>query len=294
MSRIRYIKPGFFVDDDLAACQPLARLLFAGLWTIADREGRLEDRPGRIRNEILPNEDVDTSALLQELADHGSLIVRYEVDGKRYITIPGWAKHQHPHFREVPSTIPEPDEHNLGSAQAQPRQCQGTTQAMPSPARARRTGNGQRAMGNGERAMENGEELLSDENASDVLCGELVTTTSDNGDGFDAFWAQYPRHDARLKAQRAWRRITPDERRLATGVATVMHDLIDKGVTEKRFVPHATTFIYGKRWDDWREGVPASWCTAGAAKAEQARSEHDDFLRRFAAERGLDYEPEPS
>lgn len=288
MSRIRYIKPGFFVDDDLAACQPLARLLFAGLWTIADREGRLEDRPRRIRAEILPNEDVDTDALLQELADHGSLIVRYEVDGKRYIAIPGWSKHQHPHPRELASAIPEPTEHNLGSAQATPRQCSGTTQARPS-----------RTQVDGDLDLDlngdlNGDGALrpsSDDNASDVLCGELVTTSSSNDDGFDAFWAQYPRHEARLKAQRAWRRITPDERRLATGIATVMRDLVAKGVTEKRFVPHATTFINGKRWDDWRDGVPATWCTAGAGKAEAAHAEHDAFLRRFAAERGLDYEP---
>lgn len=135
---------------------------------------------------------------------------------------------------------------------------------------------------------------MSDENASDALCGELVTISSNNNDGFDAFWSAYPRHEAKLKAQRAWRRITPDERRLATGIATVMRDLLAKGVTEKRFVPHATTFIYGKRWDDWREGVPATWCTAGAEKAEAAHAENDDFLRRFAAERGLDYEPEAS
>jgi len=32
----------------------LARLLYPGLWMLADREGRLEDRPLRIKAEILP------------------------------------------------------------------------------------------------------------------------------------------------------------------------------------------------------------------------------------------------
>ena len=135
MSRIRYIKPGFFVDDDLAECQPITRILFAGLWTIADREGRLEDRPRRIRAQVLPNDDVDVDGLLQELADHGQLIIRYEVDGTRYVAIPGFTRHQKPHSRELPSVIPEPSEHDLGSAQASPRQCPSTTQA--SLARAR-------------------------------------------------------------------------------------------------------------------------------------------------------------
>lgn len=160
MSRIRYIKPGFFTDEDLGDCSPLARLLFAGLWTEADRAGRLEDRPRRLKARLLPYDDCSVGELLTELASHGDppLIVRYEVDGHRYIAIPGWAEHQKPHQRELPSGIPEPTEHNLGSAQAQPRQCSstekaglGTTQAMPSPAsRARVTGNGERLTGNGE------------------------------------------------------------------------------------------------------------------------------------------------
>lgn len=49
MAGARNIKPGFFTNDVLAACDQLARLLFAGLWTVADRAGRLEDRPKRIK-----------------------------------------------------------------------------------------------------------------------------------------------------------------------------------------------------------------------------------------------------
>lgn len=47
MARARNIKPAFFMNDELAEIDPLGRLLFIGLWTIADREGRLEDRPAR-------------------------------------------------------------------------------------------------------------------------------------------------------------------------------------------------------------------------------------------------------
>ncbi|SPP31372.1 hypothetical protein ARAF_0496 [Arsenophonus endosymbiont of Aleurodicus floccissimus] len=54
MVRARNIKPGFFSNDDLAECEALARLLFAGLWTIADREGRLEDKHRKIKVMVLP------------------------------------------------------------------------------------------------------------------------------------------------------------------------------------------------------------------------------------------------
>ena len=49
MARSRNIKPGFFKNEDLLDLPYEYRLLFVGLWTLADREGYLEDRPKRIR-----------------------------------------------------------------------------------------------------------------------------------------------------------------------------------------------------------------------------------------------------
>src|SRR5262245_30051913 len=54
LARIRSIKPGFFRNEDLAAFPFQHRLLFAGLWLLADREGRLEDRPKRIHADLFP------------------------------------------------------------------------------------------------------------------------------------------------------------------------------------------------------------------------------------------------
>ncbi len=117
MARSRNIKPGFFTNDELAEIEPLGRLLFAGLWTIADREGRLEDRPKRIKAEILPYDDCDVDYLLQQLHDR-NFILRYEVNGKRYIQVVNFKKHQNPHVKEPPSTIPAPDLHHTSTVQA--------------------------------------------------------------------------------------------------------------------------------------------------------------------------------
>lgn len=109
MARSRNIKPSFFTNDLLAELSPLARLLFIGLWTIADRNGRLEDRPKRIRAEIFPYDDCDCDLLLRDLHRSG-FIIRYSVDGDRFIMINNFLKHQNPHPKEQPSTIPEPAE----------------------------------------------------------------------------------------------------------------------------------------------------------------------------------------
>ncbi|BBB68459.1 hypothetical protein UNDYM_4206 [Undibacterium sp. YM2] len=117
MPRARNIKHSFFKNDLLAEIPPLGRLLFAGLWTMADREGRLEDRHKRIRSEIMSYDDCDIDGLLNSLAKHG-FIERYVVDGIGYIQICKFKSHQHPHRNEPPSALPAPGQHSASTVQA--------------------------------------------------------------------------------------------------------------------------------------------------------------------------------
>ena len=103
--RSRNIKPGFFKNEILGVLDPLARILFSGLWCMADREGRLEDRPLRIKIEVLPYDNCDVEDLLKGLQENG-FIQRYEVNGEGYIQIVNFLKHQNPHIREKASEIP--------------------------------------------------------------------------------------------------------------------------------------------------------------------------------------------
>ena len=72
MARIRTIKPEFFDDEDIAAMSFQARLAFIGLWLQADREGRLKDRPMRLKARIFPFDDVDMDGILDHV--HGQII----------------------------------------------------------------------------------------------------------------------------------------------------------------------------------------------------------------------------
>ena len=107
------MKPGFFKDEDIAELPFSVRLFFCGLWTQADKRGRLEDRPKRLKIEIIPYDNFDIEKALQLLAQKkkGSnrpFIIRYEIEGEKYIQIVGWSKHQRPHHTEVDSIIPPP------------------------------------------------------------------------------------------------------------------------------------------------------------------------------------------
>jgi hypothetical protein len=106
--RTRTLKPGFFKNEDLARCDPLARILFSALWCLADRDGRTEDRPERIKAEALPYDNCNVDSLLQQLAD-GGFIKRYESQGKRCIAIPTFQEHQHPHPKEATAKLPSPE-----------------------------------------------------------------------------------------------------------------------------------------------------------------------------------------
>src|SRR3990167_2736659 len=91
--RIRTVKPMFFKDEDLADHPPLTRILFQGLWCLADKEGRLEDRPRYIKVEVLPYDQCDIPKMLQKLHDSG-FIQRYKINGNGYIQIHKFTEHQ--------------------------------------------------------------------------------------------------------------------------------------------------------------------------------------------------------
>lgn len=107
MSRVRDLNPGFFLDDELADLTPLHRLLFAGLWCIADREGRLADRPRKIKPQVLPYDDCDVDEMLTDLHDSG-FIFRYGATGRPAIAIPAWSRYQRPHYKEADSILEPP------------------------------------------------------------------------------------------------------------------------------------------------------------------------------------------
>ncbi|RST12077.1 hypothetical protein EF908_38620 [Streptomyces sp. WAC04770] len=98
MARIRTIKPEAFISESLAAVSVHAERTFFGLLTQADDHGRFRDQAAVIagalwslRPEHGPLEVEDDLTQL----DSAGLICRYEGDdGKRYLHIVTWARHQ--------------------------------------------------------------------------------------------------------------------------------------------------------------------------------------------------------
>ena len=131
--RARLLKPGFFTNEDLARLPVRARLLFAGLWCLADREGRLEDRPERIKAALFPYERVRIEPLIALLHSAG-FVKKYTAAYTPCLALPRFGKYQQPHHREPPSLLPPPPfEPGLGPASPQPSRSDPVTRSGRDP-----------------------------------------------------------------------------------------------------------------------------------------------------------------
>jgi hypothetical protein len=115
MARARNIKPGFFQNERLADLPPITRLLFIGLWTIADYRGCVEWRPKRIKIQLLPYDECDMEQAANDLAAAG-FILRYSLPNNigssseaHFIKIVNFEKHQNPHKQERSAGSELPD-----------------------------------------------------------------------------------------------------------------------------------------------------------------------------------------
>lgn len=113
MARYRILKPETFADEKLAEVSVHHRYLFVGLWCFADDMGRKAYSPRRIQSEVFPTDEEITTKLIDKwLRDLAriDLIRTYTVDGKEYIWIPRFLRHQRidrPSHSYLP---PHPDE----------------------------------------------------------------------------------------------------------------------------------------------------------------------------------------
>jgi hypothetical protein len=108
--RIRTIKPEFFTHEGLFEAEqetklPI-RIAFAGLWCVADREGRFKWEPRRIGVQILPYDAIDFSRVLHALTTRG-FVLKYRVNDAWFGWIPSFSKHQVINNRESDSVLPD-------------------------------------------------------------------------------------------------------------------------------------------------------------------------------------------
>lgn len=227
MARIRSIYPAACTSEKLAACSAEAERCYWRLQTHCDDEGRCEDHPRLIWAALFPlHADIgpaDVDEWLDELRRVG-LIVRYEVEGKRCLSVNEWGRFQHPQ-RPKPSALPAPS----GNGQGSVRDASATDPRHVSPGEGEGEGEGARA---------------------DARSFEAQ---------FEKTWVEYPRKvskKAALKAYIARRRAGVSADDLHTATVNYARSVAGQ---EPRYVKHGATF-YGpdEHWRDFLEAVDES------------------------------------
>jgi hypothetical protein len=249
VARIRTIKPEFFLDDELASHGFGVRLLFIGLWTLADCAGRQEDRPIRIKAQLFPYEEMDVDAGLRALARTGQ-IKRYTVGGRGYLEVSNFLKHQRLSGKEaqVESPLPGPME-----ADANPSGSDKETPGSEGEATDVQEGKGREKKG-----KEDGE-------VKRRILSLTALRTQEAQEAFARVWAIWPvkrpdGHHAKgnkIPAERAFQKIldsgaaTAAELEAAARAYLTNHPRVQDG-----FIVFVSTF-YGEEKGMWMEAVRA-------------------------------------
>lgn len=111
MARKRMIDPSIWSDEGMADLTPRQQLLYVGLFSNADDEGRLKGSPAAVALMLptiyqgVPRDDVgtDIDAVLASM----TRLVRYVVDGRVYLAFGNYARWQKID-RPTPSELPAP------------------------------------------------------------------------------------------------------------------------------------------------------------------------------------------
>lgn len=214
--RSRNIKPGFFKNEVLASLPPLCRILYSGLWCLADRDGRLEDRSTRIKAEVLPYDECNVEDFLTVLYK-SKFINRYNVNGLKYIEIPNFQKHQHPHIKEGESTIPAPSLHGMN------------TKRTPD-----------------EHRVKPPDSLILIPDSPIPLLEEVGVQR------FDEFWKCYPKKIGKGYARKIFLKFKPSRELLQKIIekVTLLKETEQWKKDHGQFIPHPATWLNREGWDD--------------------------------------------
>lgn len=90
-------------------------------------------------------------------------------------------------------------------------------------------------------------------------------------EGFERFWSAYPRKVAKQASKKAWDRLCPSPELIDAILSAVSAHSASEAWKKDggAYIPHAATWINGRRWED-----QLSHACASMTRAERVRAKH--------------------
>ena len=216
----RIIKESICTSENIDELSTFQETFFYRLIVNCDDYGRMDARPKILASRLYPLKDIRSAQIEDALRALSSaeLVILYEVDGKPFLQMKTWDRHQQ--VRAKRSKYPSPDAgiclqmiSNDSKCPRNPIQSESESNPNPNPAQARK-------------------------NAPD--------------EKFDKFWAAYPNKKAKQDAFRAFQKLKPDDDLLNRMLAALEREKESAQWQESggRFIPHPATWLNGRRWED--------------------------------------------
>lgn len=260
----RIIKESIGDSEKIASLTDFEFRLWVHLITLADDAGRGDARAAIIRGRAFPLKDRltvrEVDVALRALAAKGCVSL-YTVDGRPYFWFPTWTEHQR--VRECKPKFPAPEDGEIVSSVSISPQSAASCGELPQTAA-----------------------LIQSESNTNTNPNTNTKTRTRVGEpeGFEAFWTQYPRKENKDRARKAWTALKPGSELQAAMLAALARAKASKQWQDPQFIPHASTWINGKRWEDERtETVKPMSDVDMVLEQAAANGERSVFLESFFA-----------
>lgn len=279
--RIRSIKPEFWRSPDITSLDWDDRLVFIGLWSYVDDNGVGEDRISLIVADLfaddLTRDSRETLARVSESVERLSeagRIIRYSVNGRDYLEISNWLKHQR---------IDKPNKPRLPQHDAENAVIRESVARVSRDPRAWNRGSEDQ----GNRGSEEQISCASTEveRGSDVERWQQQDRDrtrqrdQERYDEFDTWYQSYPRKKGKGQAMKAYKsaRKKVSAETLLTALAAQSETLMARGAD---YCPYPATWLNQERWLDEPDPLTPA-VSAGHERALQRQTENLSVVDHF-------------
>ena len=270
----RIIRESICTSDNLDRLSPFEENMFYRLMVNCDDYGRMDAREKILEARLFPLKRLEPGRIAEGLRALAAadLILLYEAEGRPYLQIRTWEKHQQIRARKSRYPAPEGDcarddihcDQMISDDSKCPRnpiQSESNPNPNPKP---------------NPKANRNG--------------GDGEPSPGSRDARFEEFWKAYPRKADRTEAQKAFENLRPDEKLMETLLAAIGRQKQTEQWRKQdgQFIPNPATWLRHRRWED--DVGPASRAAKGNgdyAQRDYAEPEEslEDMMKRLGGSR---------